>query len=66
MQMTPLYSSLDKSGLWHSMPPKRKCFLSIAIDPLLMPVEMYGIELPEETSFCLLGLTFTRSMEWEP
>ena len=28
-------------------------------DPLLVPVEMNGIELPEETSFHLLGLTFT-------
>ena len=28
-------------------------------DPILVPVEMNGIELPEETIFCLLGLTFT-------
>ena len=35
-------------------------------DPLLMPAEMNGIELPEETSFRLLGLTFTRSMDWKP
>ena len=35
-------------------------------DPLLVPVEMNGIELPEETSFRLLGLTFTRSMDWKP
>ena len=34
-------------------------------DPLLVPVEMNGIELPEETSFRLLGLTFTRSMDWK-
>ena len=34
-------------------------------DPLLMHVEMNGIELPEETSFRLFGLTFTRSMEWK-
>ena len=27
-------------------------------DPLLVPVEMNGIVLPEETSFCLLGLTY--------
>ena len=27
---------------------------------------MNGIELPEETSFHLLGLTFTRSMDWKP
>ena len=32
------------------------------IDPLLVPVEMNGIELPDETSFRLLGLTFTRYM----
>ena len=35
-------------------------------DPLLVPVEMNGIELPEETSFHLLGLTFTRPMDWKP
>ena len=35
-------------------------------DPPLVPVEMNGIELPEETSFHLLGLTFTRSMDWKP
>ena len=35
-------------------------------DPLLVPVEMNGIELPEVTSFRLLGLTFTRSMDWNP
>ena len=35
-------------------------------DPFLVPVEMNGIELPEETSFCLLGLTFARSMDWKP
>ena len=35
-------------------------------DPLLVPVEMNSIELPEETSFRLLGLTFTRSMDWKP
>ena len=35
-------------------------------DPLLVPVEMNDIELPEETSFRLLGLNFTRSMDWEP
>ena len=35
-------------------------------DPLLVPVEMNGIELTEETSFHLLRLTFTRSMDWEP
>ena len=31
-----------------------------------VPVEMNGIELPEETSFRLLGLKFTRSMDWKP
>ena len=35
-------------------------------DPHLVPVEMNDIELPEETSFRLLGLTFTRSMDWKP
>ena len=30
---------------------------------LLVPVEMNGIELP---SFLLLGLTFTRSLDWKP
>ena len=35
-------------------------------NPLLVPVEMNGIELPEETSFHLLGLTFTQSMDWKP
>ena len=34
--------------------------------PVLVPVEMNGIKLPVETSFPLLGLTFTRSMDWEP
>ena len=33
---------------------------------LLVPAEMNGIELPEEISFRLLGLTFTRSMDWKP
>ena len=27
---------------------------------------MNGIALPEETSFRLLGLTFTPSMDWKP
>ena len=31
-----------------------------------MPMEMNDIELPQETSFRLLSLTFTRSMEWKP
>ena len=35
-------------------------------DPLLVRVEMNGIELPEETSSRLLGLTSTRSMDWKP
>ena len=35
-------------------------------DPLLVPVEMNSIELPGETSFRLLGLTFTPSMDWKP
>ena len=35
-------------------------------DPILMPVEMNGFELPEETIFRLLGLTVTRSMDWKP
>ena len=35
-------------------------------DPLLVPVEMNSIELPEETSIRLLCLTFTRSMDWKP
>ena len=52
--------------LWYSMPLKRKCFLSITVETLLVPVEMNGIELPEETSFHLLGLTCTRTMNWKP
>ena len=48
------------------MPLGRNCFLSIANETFLVPVEMNGIELPEETSFCLLGLIFTRSMDWKP
>ena len=28
-------------------------------NPLLVPVELNGIELPEETNFRVLGLTFT-------
>ena len=32
------------------------------IDPHMLSVEMNGIELPEETSFHLLGLTFTQSI----
>ena len=35
-------------------------------DPLLVPVEMKGIELPEETSLRLIGLTFIQSMDWKP
>ena len=35
-------------------------------EPLLVPVEMNRIELPEETSLRLHGLTFTRSMDWKP
>ena len=35
-------------------------------DPHLLPVEMNAIVLPEETIFCLLGLTFIRSMDWKP
>ena len=34
--------------------------------PRLVLVEMNDIELSEETSFRLIGLTFTRSMEWKP
>ena len=34
-------------------------------DPLLVSMEMNGLELPEEISFRLLGLTFTRSMNWK-
>ena len=34
-------------------------------DPLLVPVEMNDIELPKETSFRLLDLTFTRSAKAE-
>ena len=32
----------------------------------LVTVEINGIELPEETSFHLLALTFSRSMDWKP
>ena len=32
--------------------------LSFAIETLLVPVEMNDIELPEKTTFLLLGLTF--------
>ena len=35
-------------------------------NPFLVPVEMNGIELPEETSFRLIGLTFTQPMDWKP
>ena len=35
-------------------------------DPSLVPVEMNGIALPEKTSFRLLGITFTPSMDWKP
>ena len=34
-------------------------------DPILVHVEMDGIELQEETSFLLLGLTYIRSMDWK-
>ena len=40
--------------------------LSFKRDPLLVPVEMNGIELPEETTFRLFGLTLTQSMDWKP
>ena len=55
-------------GLWHSMQLKRNYFRSIAIDrdPLLVPVEVNVIELLAETSFRLLGLTLTGSMDWKP
>ena len=32
----------------------------------LVPVEMNSIELPQETSLRLLGMTFTRYMDWKP
>ena len=35
-------------------------------DPLLVPVKMSSTELHEETSFRLLGLTFTPTMDWKP
>ena len=35
-------------------------------DPLLVPVEVNGIELPEKTSFRLLNLTFSQYMDWKP
>ena len=35
-------------------------------DRLLVPVEMNGIELREETTFRLLTLTFIRSVDWKP
>ena len=35
-------------------------------DPLLVPVEMNGIVSPEDTSFRLLGLSFTRSTNLKP
>ena len=35
-------------------------------DSLLVPMEMNGIWLPEETSFRLLFLAFTRSIDWNP
>ena len=34
-------------------------------DPLLVPLEMNRIELPEETSLRLLCLAFARSMDWK-
>ena len=34
--------------------------------PLLVPMKMNGIELPEESSFRLLGLIFTISINWKP
>ena len=84
MQMTPLYSSLGKSGgFWEGETAGEVEFGLCSIvewsgrllvtfnatktkllsfnrhrDPRLVPVEMNGIELPEETSFYLLGLTF--------
>ena len=42
------------------------CDIQCHRDPLLVPVEMNGIELPEETNFRLFGLTFTRPMDWKP
>ena len=35
-------------------------------DLLLVPVEINGMELPEETNFRLLGLTFTQPVDWKP
>ena len=35
-------------------------------DPSLVPVKMNDIELPENTSFRLLGLIFTPTMDWKP
>ena len=35
-------------------------------DPLLVSVKMSSTELHEETSFRLLGLTFTPTMDWKP
>ena len=34
--------------------------------PSLIPVKMNGVELPENTSFRLLGLIFTQTMDWKP
>ena len=45
------------------MPLRQNCLSFI---PVLKPVEMNGIELPDETRFRLLGLAFTRYMDWKP
>ena len=35
-------------------------------DPVSVPVKIKDIGLPEDTSFHLLGLAFTRFMDWNP
>ena len=79
---TSLYSSLGKSVFFEKVESAGELELDLHSivewggrrlvtfnshrDPLLVPVEINGIELPEEASFRLLCLTFTRSLDGKP
>ena len=61
-----LYSIVEWDGRWlvtFNATKTKLLFFNHHIDPLLVPVEMNGIELPEDNSFRLLDLTFTQSID---
>ena len=65
-QWSSRWGSIKNRDLWKWHHTKTKLLsFSRRRYPLLVPVDMNGIELPEETRFHLLGLTFIRSMDWK-